>query len=63
MAWSAVDSESHEGAEEWSMGREQNHHDQPGDDDVDIALRQNGTVEVEYREAANQQHHNTVSGP
>ena len=34
---------------EWSHGRQNGHRDPSGDDDVDILIRSNGTVRVEYR--------------
>jgi competence protein ComEC len=43
------DDERDHGTREWAHGRTNNHHDEPGDDDVDIILRQNGTISVQYR--------------
>jgi hypothetical protein len=50
-----------EGPEEWALGRVAGHKDPTGDDDVDIVLGRGGVVRVEYREAANQQHHLTAA--
>ena len=38
-----------EGAEEWPHGRVPGNTDPKGDDDVDILIRPDGTIEVEYR--------------
>ena len=39
-----------EGSKEWSHGRVAGHSDPVGDDDVDILLRPDGSVEVKYRQ-------------
>lgn len=46
------DDESEDGAEEWARGRVAGCTDPRGDDDVEIVVRANGTVEVAYRGAA-----------
>ena len=38
-----------EGDPEWDHGRVRNQSDPRGDDDVDVLLRGNGTIVVEYR--------------
>jgi beta-lactamase superfamily II metal-dependent hydrolase len=43
------DDESADGNEEWARGRVAGCSDQRGDDDVEIVIRANGTVEVAYR--------------
>jgi competence protein ComEC len=35
--------------QEWSHGRQDGHHDPTGDDDVDIVVRQDGSIQVQYR--------------
>ena len=40
-----------EGGEEWDGGRRSGCRDKRGDDDVEIVIRENGDVEVEYRTA------------
>jgi hypothetical protein len=43
------DDERDNGTREWANVRINNHHDGTGDDDVDIILRQNETISVQYR--------------
>ncbi len=43
------DDERDHGSCEWAHGRVNGHKDEAGDDDVDILIRSNGTVRVEYR--------------
>jgi hypothetical protein len=38
-----------EGGEEWDFGRISGHKDPAGDDDVDILIRPNGEIVVDYR--------------
>ena len=40
-----------EGPDEWDHERETDNSDKPKDDDVEIIIRQGGTVEVGYRPA------------
>jgi beta-lactamase superfamily II metal-dependent hydrolase len=40
-----------EGEKEWNLGRISNHKDNAGDDDVDILIRPDGDVLVEYRDS------------
>jgi len=53
------ESEQEEGNEnwqrEWNYGRQSGYSDPPGDDDVDILIRPNGTLLVEYRHSDEEQ--------
>ncbi len=46
-----------EGADEWAHGREDGHKDKAGDDDIDILIRLDGTIEVEYVNPISQAKH------
>ncbi len=42
---------------EWSHGRKDEHHDATSEDDIDILIRSNGTIKVEYRSPTSQARH------
>ncbi len=46
-----TDLEDDEGGTEWDLGRKPGHKDKAGDDDVDILIRPDGKIVVEYRNA------------
>ncbi len=48
------DDERDHGSYEWVYGRVNGHKDEAGDDDVDILIKQNGSIAVEYRNPLNQ---------
>ncbi|NIT57811.1 MAG: hypothetical protein GWN00_16760 [Aliifodinibius sp.] len=43
------DNPDHTGNKEWSHGKIPDHRDPVGDDDVDVLIRANGELMVEYR--------------
>ena len=43
------DDERDHGPRDWAHGRINGHHDPTGDDDIDIIVRSNGSISVQYR--------------
>jgi len=43
------DDERDHGSREWDHGRVNGHHDPTGDDDIDILVRSDGSMAVQYR--------------
>jgi len=58
-----TDLKDDEGPLEWAMGREAGHEDQRWDDNVDIVIREDGTVEVKYLDQDNQDYHENITKP
>lgn len=55
-----TDLKDDESFSEWGFGREIDNTDPEGDDNVDIVLRENGTIGIEYEDPGNQAYHDQL---